>query len=623
MTPIAMTLCGFGSFKKEQRFEFARGPGLYFMRGDNRAEPRLGANGAGKSTVWRALAWVLFGKDPRGMKAGDVANWADPKGAWASFEYEHAGKLLIVRRSHSPNSWILLGEDAGLPCDLTADDTNPVLADLKLAFAPFLNSVLMAQKQPMFLDLKPEPKAALFSEVMGLDRWVEYASRASKKAEAQDAITRAHERDVAELRGKVQGAGPGDLAGSIADWEAGKQRRLAALAADYAERLTKDKHTRALLPELDAREVKARERLASITQHVELMNENLRGRVRVEQDARTALAVADANLKHAKAHQAAVNGKGDCPTCGQPWGAMEWAGRAGEALAAVTKADNAARDCYGRLRGAEDRLRDEDAACAKAEGALVDARREHDLAKREANDLARDIAQNDRRLDELEDDIDRVTDEENPFAALQAKALTESRELALRLADAQGRLADSADRHAMLRFWVQGFKDIRLRLISEALDQLAIEVNSCVVAHGLVGWELVFEVDRETKGGSISRGFSVMVRSPHNDRQVPWESWSGGEAQRLRLSAQEGLGNLIRMTTGADIPLEVWDEPTDGMSEQGIADLLTALGERARREARQIWVVDHRALGHGGFDGEVTVVKDARSGSRFVNLSPQ
>jgi len=169
----------------------------------------------------------------------------------------------------------------------------------------------------------------------------------------------------------------------------------------------------------------------------------------------------------------------------------------------------------------------------------------------------------------------------------------------------------------MLKMWSRNFKEIRLQLISEALDQLEIEANNEIMALGLVNWELQFDVDRETKSGNLSRGFTVNVLSPHNDEPVPWESWSGGEAQRLRIGAQAGLSNLIRDRTGADIPLEIWDEPTQGLSKEGVLDLMDCLAARARREDRQVWVVDHSELGYGGFDGIATIVKTDQ-GSHIV-----
>jgi DNA repair exonuclease SbcCD ATPase subunit len=227
------------------------------------------------------------------------------------------------------------------------------------------------------------------------------------------------------------------------------------------------------------------------------------------------------------------------------------------------------------------------------------------------------LAQEDRDLDRIEDDSEQIEKERNPYDELlreQVRGIDQARD---DLESLQARLDASNARFAMLTMWVRNFKEIRLQLIAEALDQLEIEANNEITALGLINWELQFDVDRETKSGSVARGFTVHVISPHNDEPVPWEAWSGGEAQRLRVGAQAGLSNLIRDRTGADIPLEVWDEPTQGLSEEGVLDLLDCLAARAKREDRQIWVVDHRSLGYGGFDGTATVVK-TEAGSHIV-----
>jgi DNA repair exonuclease SbcCD ATPase subunit len=210
-----------------------------------------------------------------------------------------------------------------------------------------------------------------------------------------------------------------------------------------------------------------------------------------------------------------------------------------------------------------------------------------------------------------------VEAEKNPFTGMLESGQERLQITKNKLRGVQDQLDRSHERHALYSFWVRGFKEVRLQLIAEALEQLEIEANSELMELGLIDWELRFDVDSETKKGTLSRGFSVSVLSPHNDERVPWEAWSGGESQRLRIGAQCGLANLIRDRTGCDLPLEVWDEPTEGLSEEGITDLMNALKERAIREGRTIWVVDHRSLGYGGFDGTVTVVKDDK-GSRII-----
>jgi DNA repair exonuclease SbcCD ATPase subunit len=157
--------------------------------------------------------------------------------------------------------------------------------------------------------------------------------------------------------------------------------------------------------------------------------------------------------------------------------------------------------------------------------------------------------------------------------------------------------------------WVQAFKDVRLFLVAEALLQLEVEVNSALAQLGLADWGIRFAPDSETKAGAVKRGFSVTVLSPNNERAVPWQVWSGGEAQRLRVAASMGLSNLIAAYTGYKAFVEVWDEPTNGMSSQGIADLLTAMKDRAERDGKQVWIIDHRALDSGLFQQTITAVK--------------
>ena len=53
---------------KNTKIEFK--PGLYLVDGKNLDEG--GSNGAGKSGIWEALAWSLFGVTTRGLSSGEV-----------------------------------------------------------------------------------------------------------------------------------------------------------------------------------------------------------------------------------------------------------------------------------------------------------------------------------------------------------------------------------------------------------------------------------------------------------------------------------------------------------------------------------------------------------------------
>ncbi len=613
-------LIGFGSFRERQSFRMPKEPGLYFMRGENRQEPRLGSNGAGKSTIWKALCWVLWGKTANGLKAGEISSWGIKKGAEVilCFEGTIDGKSnwYFLKRTWKPNSWTLANLFDATPVDLTKDETNPVLSMLKLQYEPFLHSIYLAQREAMFLDLKPEPKAQLFSSVMDLDKWLGYSTKASQAASDQDKISRSLESQRAELKGRLEESGTSDLQVSADEWEADDLKKLRDIEEAYDLVLKKSKAAKLRLQ--DAQEAQERSRVHS-QDLLELRNvaydanEKAYKALRKEEDN---LLVLKHDLEHKRKHTDQLDAKG-CPTCGRNFNPKE-----NHEL--IIRAEDDERAAEALFNLADDRVYELRKAFDRAEDKLESADQVSRAALRDLEDAVQAVAAarknhelEERRLDQLEEEAERLMNTPNPFATLLEDKQASLAQLRGDFEAVNARLDVSYASYALYSFWVRGFKEVRLQLIAEALDQLEVEVNSELTELGLVGWELRFDVDAETKKGTLLRGFSVSVLSPHSEEGVPWESWSGGESQRLRLAAQCGLSNLIRDRTGCDLPLEVWDEPTEGLSEEGITDLMTALSERAQREHRIIWVVDHRALGYGGFTDTATIIKDEK-GSRVV-----
>lgn len=619
MTPYSLRLYRFGSFLTEQRFNFPDKPGLYFIEGDNRSEPRLGSNGAGKSTIFAALTWCLFGKNPDNLIAGDVANWLEAKGMWVEFTYgTHAEDMHVVRRSHSPNTWTLTSSWADDPdphvTDLAKDEANELLADLKLEFTPFLNCILMAQEHDMFLDLKSGPQAALFADVMALDKWNDYVARAAKKSAIEDVKVYELKGEAAHLRGQLLGM-EGDLDASIDRWNRAKLARLHTIDVTYQSALADSKVRKEAKGRAEEAEDLANQAVRKGNDYIE----DLRGRERGSLDR---MHQADIEAKHAGTvvreleKQLAGMDLNVCNACGQviPRPAREDFAKVRAMFESAIEHEKACLSA-SKIHASDAReLADE---VTEARRTADEARTVMETARRTLTDARASYELVERDLDRLEDAAELIEKEVNPYVEVQRAADVLRTEVQRKLEVVLTDLGTSSDRYEMLGFWIRGYKDIRLGLISEALEELAIEVNSCVTALGLVDWSLEFEVDRETKSGSISRGFNVYVRSPHNDKQVPWSAWSGGEAQRLRIAGQMGLSDLIRARTGATLPLEVWDEPDEGMTPQGVRDLLDALADRARFEQRQVFVISHRSLDYGRFDKVYTVIKDEH-GSRFA-----
>ena len=617
MKLLAIRVTNFRSFSAEQVFSFPDKPGLYFMQGINRVEPRLGANGAGKSTIWDALTWCLFDKTPKGLRAGDVNNWESGKGTKVELDFALADQdnvLWTITRTWKPNSWrlshiaeMITDEEV---VDLTKDPSNPILADLRLGFEPFLNSILTAQGQPMFLDLKHDAQAALFSDVMGLDRWLGYSSTASKKASSQDSVNRVLERKLADLDGRLSQIGKKDLDLAVNEWEAKRRHDLDELETRYQKRLGDLDQLKTKTQDLTDAAEDARLLLAQVRSPNDELRDSLKQLDRELNDTRMLVSIDTKDLDRLTKVIEQLVSDPHCPTCGQSISKGSSAGKIREHTSQRAKLQSTIDQQLKSIKRWEEKVKQLERDLRENEDQELDAGIKHDQCTSAMTDHRRAIQQLDDLLDRDEEEAEALEAQVNPYEALQEQARYDLERIRSEKKATQRLLDSGYHRHSVLSYWVRGFKEVRLQLIAEALNELEIEVNSCVETLGLSGWELKFQVDRETKGGSIQRGFSVLVRSPHNQLMVPWEAWSGGEAQRLRLACTMGLADLIRSRTGADLALEVWDEPTRELSSQGVDDLLQALATRAVAEDRQIFIVDHRTHNFGGFSGIVTVTKD-------------
>lgn len=204
----------------------------------------------------------------------------------------------------------------------------------------------------------------------------------------------------------------------------------------------------------------------------------------------------------------------------------------------------------------------------------------------------------------------------NPFVEKEQQRRQSLATLQKTLETLEGDIASLEEDVQGVQFWVKGFKDIRLMLISEAMTQFELEVNAALESLGLFDWDIAFATERETASGTSKKEFNVLVKSPSNTDAVAWESWSGGESQRLRLAGTIGLAHLIDNRAGISCNVEFWDEATSYISEVGLVDLIETLKERAVSLGKQIWIVDHTSLSFGMFNKVVTVVK-TEDGSFF------
>lgn len=562
---------GFRSFRDLEVFDFSDEPGLIYLTGRNEDQPSLGRNGAGKSSMWDAVYWCLYGIASTGLQGPEVATWETGAGIYVHVRI----KGRRITRTWKNNSLLIDGEEA------TQDDVVDVVG---LTREQFLFCAYMAQDADSFLDLAAPAKTDLLASVLDLDKWLAYSEAAARIAKEHETELQGVSEELVRARAVADELAATNYIDASVKWRRQRQESLDEIEAAMIP-------AREELEDVKAEVERSVRRVAVIRNEIE---DELRQRIeradKFLSQADTRVASTEHYIKQIKART------GNCPTCDRPWphdhnnskAVKDLTAQLEDQVADAEEAKAALDEVRAELRGLEDTLRDRT-------DALNNHRREQDRIEQTLQELA-------RRAQALRSERD-------PFVAM---VLDREERLGRLIAKVQ-RLEVARDKerteHERALYWVKGYKDVRLFLVAEALAQLEVEANSALVQLGLIGWEIRFAPDSETKGGNVKRGFSVTIKSPSNTRPVPWKVWSGGEAQRLRLGAAMGLSNLISAYTGYRPFVEVWDEPSDGMSPEGIKDMLATLARRAATNNRQVWVVDHSALESGAFVETVTAVK--------------
>lgn len=515
-----LELDNFKSFKGRHRVDLPTAPGLYHITGFNEVEPRLGANGVGKSTLLDAIYWALYGKSLRGLRAGDVVSRGE-RGCAVTVSLTIGSQRLEIRRTQAPNALTLNG---------TPISPEALQKQLRLGPEAFTYSVILPQFGQAFFDLLPSAKLTLFSQIMELDYWLGKSAVASELVAEIDKAIALCSVESGRCEGVLQTI-DGDIEGLAKRHEGFAQEQAASL-----------KLMKAHLDEI--RQCKSADAIAF---------------------SKKAL------LNIANKIERAEKLSKQCPTCGQPVRNKDL----DELL--VNKAE------FERQLTRQER-----------DGAV--------LASREASLLA---------------SLTKEQKRQSPYAD-QIKSKQEKKKAAQRrLKQLQSEVDQLQSDHASADYWVGGFKRIRLLLVEQTLRQLELEVNNNVASLGLTDWQIKFDVERENKTGGVTKGFTVLIFAPGQTEPTRFEAWSGGETQRLRLAGDLGLANLIMERAGLTNTIEMYDEPSAHLSQEGLLDLAETLHQRALSAGKRIFLVDHNALDFGAFSGRFFITKRAR-GSELV-----
>jgi len=604
--PQKLVISYFKSFRDKQTFYFQQKPGLFYLVGRNELYPEKGGNGTGKSSLLDAWCWVQFGKTASGQFANAVVNWEKSGPTYVVYYFKLNNQQYKITRQQSPNSLKLL-----YPGEIKSRTVTQEVIDELLGFDYdlFLATILTGQDADHFFKLKPTDKLNVFSKILNLDYWLDKASEASKLGKQATELAIKLESEAQSLQAQTH---------LLKQQIVGEQKLADAFEVEQEKKI-----------------VKVREEVEGCRVEYDQINESLTG-AKAEADKRhtdlNKLIDQQTDLKkrlnplktkHGVAidvqieRRVTADGLGKqlqrlkesdsvCPTCGQK--APHIAREAARVRKLFVEATEQERQAFDDVRAVEQSLFDLEGDLEKlekdvryAEGLFRAAEENERNTKSLLKDAQRDLQQAETELHDLKTETNRhdemIKQLEAKIRQLTADSVSVNDKLALARADENG-----------YGYWAKELKNVRLWLITEALKQLEIECNNPLRELGLIGWQITFDVETLTQAGTVSKGFAVFIKSPTSKDKVRWESWSGGEKNRLVMAGRVGLAKLIRDRYGITCPAECHDEQSNNLSVEGVQDQIEYLANRAIDQQYEIWLVSHDANANGAFSGRAEIV---------------
>lgn len=595
-----LILRDFKSFAGEHVISLGGQPGLIYVCGENEAEPRLGANGVGKSTIWDGLVWCLYGYTVKGLRNADIRPWHGKHKTSVAVKFTHSsGSKHVIERAVHPNKLLLDGKDVG------QEEINKLIG---LPYAVFINTVIQGQGRPLFLDMSPRDKMALLSDVKDLDKWETRSKRASEataklQSERSDLV---REKDTIEAGLAYARQNLKDIKKRSEEWETLANKKHSARKEQLAKLIKKRDD---LQKRVDTATL-AYDGAGTEKKHHEEKVYELRSRL---SDAQTLVSKAEALEELADKRTAALKKKRKelrtektCPTCGQAVKSKDLS----KHIAELDKELDLIEQGRERmdLPALQKQVKNLKRQIEQEENHYNGFKIKEDKALATLELLKPDLV-------EVKIEISKLTEaraEVNPYVEQRAQVRDKIAKLKKDLQSVEEDIEAVDTEIIHTSYWIKGFKDVRLYIIEEFLQELTMHTVAALEEIGLIGWNIRYEIEKQTKSGSSTPGLHVLVSSPKSKTAVRWESWSGGEAQRLRLVGSMALSTVLLNHAGLNFNIEVLDEPSQHLHATGIEDLLALLDQRAERLSKRIYYTDHNETTEYRFTDTMLVVRDKK-----------
>ena len=603
--------------------------GLVLIKGVNHDTNAADSVGSGKSTVFKALSWCLYGQIVRDGKVTDVIRRGTKRAiVTTTFFDDELDEEYAVIRKRTPSQTILTLKTGGKSTTKrkTAETQIKIDEIIGLDWHAFRNSVLYGQNDTgRFADadttdterktvLKTILRLSVFDRALKLTR--DELSEAKESVEDAEAATdRLGERFDDALRGLVLQRKRQNTWEREHDEEIEEARAALDVEAD-------DKANRKLakkLPKLEALET----RLVEIVDTLPAVHEAYDTAIEKRDVARAEVDKWKGHLVTVEANHDRLFGQVKtlvhahlCPTCGANVKKSKSAKahirsmmelldsfeiservhhqnieRAQVVLAATNAVVNGQQAEMNEIRDYLSKLRDI---------------RERLEVAREASQAA---ALSDERAKAAQDALEALEEAENPYAEELARLDAQLEGIRVEVIEI-GKEEDKAKEVLTpLIFWERAFSNRGLpSLVLDSVVPIIAE-RANLYLETLADGDITISLSAETelKKGGMKDEICLIADIEGLKDVGP----SGGQERKISVAIDLALMDLVAEREGAQLDLLILDEVLDGLDGEGKARVVELLRE-LRQDRGSIFVISHDAQVQESFERVINVVKEGQ-----------
>lgn len=605
--------------------------GLVLITGVNKDAPKANNNGSGKSALFDAICWCLWGETTRGLSGDQVVNRRFQKDCTVALTFEDEGDTYIVSRHRKdtriskPNDLLVFKNGLPLATKSSMKSMQEVVDRIVgfdfNTFCAMMPGTGVKATHMSDLQIKSLLESLLRTEQLS----AAYDAARTRLKELDNSITTLEQDKKRNLSEQTALEQELERLRALQDsFETTKQEEISRYTTQLseldAEIATIDEEL-SKKPELEEQKSSLREEIAQLQRSLkqikdeeEIHRNNSTTKWNALDNKKYLL---NSDISRIKKEERQVTNLG--PTC--------------EACKQAVPHEH--RDEI--IKGLQDqicRLTDEVTTIAAEQEALSKASHERHLETiAKTNDILGDARIKDAALKMVETALNGLQAQEQ----LKKRAQAEKVRVELALGRAEARTADFEDlikskveQKALLEnkletslvnlekvnserklcaFWVDGFSPAGLRSFMLEYVTPILNDRAKVYSEILTDGEMHIEFSTKTqlKSGDVRDKFQILVKQEHGSDL--YKGTSTGERARADLVISMTLGDLAAFRTAKQLPWRFLDEPFESIDDAGIDAIVRLLNDQKARY-KTVFVVTHKSSFKQLFTQQITVVKE-------------